>query len=113
MKRIIKYILNFFINNYKKNLNYFKIKKQIEVLRKKNLPIKLIIGAGETKQSNWISTDKINLNILENGSKTILFKNKLVVINGEENQSDIPDNIIPIKATYATLNEFFLLKKIH
>ena len=54
---------------------------------------------------------KINLNILENGSKTILFKNKLVVINGEENQSDIPDNIIPIKATYATLNEFFLLKK--
>ena len=84
MKRIIKYILNFFINNYKKNLNYFKIKKQIEVLRKKNLPIKLIIGAGETKQSNWISTDKINLNILnKNDFDKFFFKNEITNIIAE------------------------------
>ena len=41
----------------------------------------------------------INLNILENGSKTIVFKNKLVFVSGEENQSDKPDRKIPIKAT--------------
>jgi len=54
---------------------------------------------------------KINLNILEKGSKTIVSRKRLVVMIGEENQSESPDKKIPNKAIYATLKEFFLFKK--
>lgn len=100
MKKTIKFLINFFSNFYKKNLNYYKIKKRIKICRKHNKPINLIIGAGNTEQINWIPTEKMNLDILKNDDfNKFFFENEITKVLSEHvfEHLTLNEGIIAIK----------------